>query len=78
MVQLCWFLFSTLEKEYLAAMRHRYMLLGTDAEESAPVVRQYIKVLVQDLEYLESKVFNIKVSGVQKKIEFRVGLAQMI
>lgn len=48
------------------------MLLGGDVDEESKVVQNYFKLLVKDLNYLESKVFEIDSANKQKKIEFMI------
>ena len=59
--------------ERLPCSKEAHLLMGTDAEEDSPVFRHYFKMLVSDLKFLESQVFNLDVFGVNRKVEFRLG-----
>ena len=59
--------------ERLPSSNETYMLMGTDAGEDSSVMRHYMKHLMEDIEYLETNVFNIEVHGSSRKVEFRVG-----
>ena len=59
--------------ERLTSSDENWLLFGTDESETANVVRNYVYRLVSDLEHLESTVFQVKVDGVMRKVEFRVG-----
>ena len=53
----------------IASSAENFLLFGANVEETSDLVKLYLKELVSDLNYLESKVFDI--NGI--KVEFTVG-----
>ena len=58
--------------ERLPSSKEQFLLFGGNVEENSDAVVKFLKILVKDLKYLESKVFEIE-NGVKKvKVEFKV------
>ena len=58
--------------ERLASSSEQYLLFGGNVDESSTYVSAFFKLLVKDISYLETKVFEIEVNGGSQKIEFKV------
>ena len=56
----------------LPSSKEQCLLLGGDVDEGSMVVQNYFMLLVKDLNYLESKVFEIDTANEKKKIEFMI------
>ena len=57
--------------ERLPSSKEQFLLFGGNVEENSDAVIKFLKILVKDLKYLESKVFEIE-NGVNKvKVEFK-------
>ena len=51
-----------------------FLIFGGNVKENGEVVRRYLKRLHDDIQYLESKLFEINVDGISIKVEFRLEL----
>ena len=57
--------------ERLPSSKEQFLLFGGNVEENSDAVVRFLNILVRDLKYLESKVFEIE-NGVKKvKVEFK-------
>lgn len=56
----------------IASSYENFLIFGTGAEETSPVVGLYVRKLIEDIMYLESKVFEIDANGERHKIEFKL------
>ena len=53
--------------EGLPSSKEQFLLFGGDYEESSNVVYNFFKILIKDVRFLESKVFEITASDGGKK-----------
>ena len=56
--------------ERLPSSKEQFLLLSGDVDEGSQVVQNSFKPLVKDLNYLESRVFEIDTDNEKKKVEF--------
>ena len=56
----------------IASSSETFMIFGGDVDETSVAVRKYASILLCDLRYLESKVFEIDVGDKSVKVEFSV------
>ena len=56
--------------EQLPSRKEQFLLLSGDVDEGSQVVQNSFKPFVKDLNYLESKVFEIDTGNEKKKVEF--------
>ena len=67
------FLLSFLNvRKRIASSFENFLIFGANVKENSVVVRRYLKLLMQDVQYLESQVFLITVSGEIFKVEFKL------
>ena len=57
----------------IASSAENFLVFGADTEENSVLVRRYMLKLLSDLQFLESKVFNIILKDVPYKVEFKLG-----
>ena len=58
--------------ERLPSSKEEFLLFGGNVEENSDVVAKYFNILVNDIQYLESKVFDIACSYGTQKVEFKL------
>ena len=58
--------------ERIPCSSETFLLFGSDADETSPVVRHYFNKLMDDIKELESRVFTVEVAGKQVKVEFKL------
>ena len=58
--------------ERLPSSKEQFLLFGGDCEESSNVVYNFFKILIKDIRFLESKVFEITTSDRVRKVEFKL------
>ena len=56
----------------LLSSSETHMVFGADVDETSDTVKIFLKQAVQDFEYLESKVFTVKVQNIEKQVEFKL------
>ena len=58
--------------ERLPSSKEQFLLFGGNVEENSDTVEKMLSVLVKDLKYLESKVFEVKNATKKVKVEFKI------
>ena len=56
----------------IASSFENYLLFGANVKENGAVVKRYLKILMQDIRFLESKIFSITVDDENYNIEFKL------
>ena len=57
----------------LASSSENFLVFGANVPENSNVVRRYVLKLVSDIQFLESKPFDVNVNGKITKVEFMLG-----
>jgi hypothetical protein len=50
----------------------QYMLFGANCHEDSTIVTNFVKQMISDVKYLESKIFKVDVDGNDHKVEFKL------
>lgn len=61
-------------KRRIASSFENFLIFGCNSEETSLTVKLYLKTLVEDIKYLESKVFEVEVNQVKHLIEFKLAM----
>ena len=58
--------------ERLPSSKEQFLLFGGNVEENSDTVEKFLSLLVKDLKYLESKVFEVENATKKVKVEFKI------
>ena len=58
--------------ERLPSSKEQFLLFGGNYEESSNVLFNFFKILIKDIRFLESKVFEITTSDAIRKVKFKL------
>ena len=58
--------------ERLPSSKEQFFLFGGNVEENSDTVEKFLSLLVRDLQYLESNVFEVENATKNGKVEFKI------
>ena len=58
--------------ERLPGSKERFLLFGGNVEENSDTVEKFLSLLVKDLKYLESKMFEVENATKKVKVEYKI------
>ena len=56
----------------LGSSSETFLLMGANSEESSQLSRNFLLMVLSDVKYLESNVFDVEVNGQMRKVEFKL------